>query len=172
MKNIGVRWGLLAGIGIVILDLILYIADPKTILGLPSYLEWLVYLYAMYKAGMDRRNELGGYISWGEALKTTFITFVVASLFYTIFMWLLFNVIDPGMADLQREVAMEGIEMARSFVGEETYDEMIAGIEGREFGMTFSNSILSYAFRLIFPGFLFAALISLVVRRNPPEEVA
>ena len=172
MNNNSVRWGILAGIGIVILDLLLYLVDPKTLLGFPSYLEWIIYLIAMYKAGMDARHENGGYLSWGEALKPTFLTFVVASLIYTLFMWLLFNVIDTGMADVQREVAMEGIEKFGSMMGEEAVEEMVDAIDEGDFGMSLKNTILQYAFRLITPGFLFAAIMSLVVRRNAPETAA
>ncbi|MEO1518872.1 MAG: DUF4199 domain-containing protein [Bacteroidota bacterium] len=169
--NHAIKWGLIGGIGIVLIDALLYIVDPYSLFGWWPMLEWLVYIPVMIKAGMDERDANGGFMTWGEALKPTFLTFVVSSLLYTIFYYLLFNVIDPGLEDMQMEAMMEMADKMEAWIGEEGAEAMKEGIEEQDLSFTFSRACLTYATRLLFPGFIFAAITALVVRRNPPDDL-
>ncbi|MEM9919844.1 MAG: DUF4199 domain-containing protein [Bacteroidota bacterium] len=170
--NNAVKWGVIGGIGVILVDTLLYLVDPVNIMGGLSYVEWLVYIPVMIKAGIDDKNDAGGYMTWGEALKPTYLTFVIASLFYVVYMYAMYNIIDPGLADIQRDASMEMIEGMADFMGEEATEQMIAGMEGQEFGLTFGRAALTFGWRLLFPGFVFAAICSLIVRRNPPDDLA
>lgn len=170
--NNGVKWGVIGGIGIIIIDAILYFTGPKNLLGFASYLEWIVIIPVMIKAGMDERADQGGHLTWGDALKPTFLTFVISSLFYVFFYFALFNFIDPTLADTQREVAMQAIEKMGGMIGEDAMEAAVEAMDQQNFGFGMKELFMTYGLRLIFPGFIFAAICSLIVKKNPPESAA
>lgn len=166
MENNGVKYGLLAGLGVIIYSLVLYLVDDKLLFGWASILGTVLYLACMYKAGVDEREEQGGFITWKEALKPTFLTYVVGSLLATIFTYLLFNVIDPSLIEIQKGMAIEQMQSMEGMIGEEGVEEGIKQIEER--GTSgLNDTLIGYAFMLII-GFVFAAIISAIVKRNHP----
>lgn len=171
MNNHGLRWGLIGGLAIVTLYLVLYLIEPKYVFGVPSYLDWLIIPYILYKAGADERTEQGGYISWVEALKPMFLAFVVSSFIYTAFLFLLYNVIDPGMAEIQREATMEMANSFSGFLGEEGMEQMEESLEVADHSFSIPTATFTFFWRLIFPGFVFAAITALFVKKDSPETI-
>lgn len=169
MENNGVKYGLLAGGLVIAYTLLLYLIDEQMLFGGASTLGVVIYIIGMYKAGMDQRKSLGGFISWKEALTPTFLTYVIGSLLATIFTYLLFTIIDPGLMEVQNEIARESIIQMEGLIGEEGVEKAMEKLEERG-TMNFSDTALSYAFMLIF-GFVVAAVISAVIKRNRPESV-
>ena len=52
---------------------------------------------------------------------------------------------------------------------EETLDEINKRIAEEGFGLDLKKSLLGYGIGLIFPGFIIALIISLIIRRKNPE---
>lgn len=169
MDNNGVKYGLLAGLGVIVYTLILYLVDDKMLFGWASMLGMAIYLGCMYKAGVDERHTNGGFLSWKEALKPTFLTYVLGSLLATVFTYLLFAVIDPGLMDVQNAIAAERIQQMEGMIGEEGVEEAMKRLE-EQGTMRLSDTMLGYAFMLIF-GFIFAAIISAIVQKKRPAGV-
>jgi len=167
MENPGVKWGLIGGIGSIMLTLVLYLIDPPMIFGSAAWLGFAIYIATMYMAGNDQKKLQGGYIAWGEALKPTFLTYVLATALYFIFHFILFKFIDPSLLDVQKEVAMQSLEGWADFIGEEGMEAAIQGIE-ESTNMTVSTQTFGWAFNLIF-GFFFGAIISAILKRSKPE---
>lgn len=167
MENNGVKYGLLAGLGVVVYTLVLYLVNDTLIFGWASMLGMVIYIACMYKAGVDERSENGGFITFKEALKPTFLTYVIGSLIATIFTYLLFTVIDPGLMDLQNEIAAERIQSMSGMLGEEGVEEALKRLE-EQGAMKISDTALGYAMMLIF-GFVIAAIISAIVKKKRPE---
>ncbi|MFK7937113.1 MAG: DUF4199 domain-containing protein [Saprospiraceae bacterium] len=169
MENNGVKYGLLAGLGVIAYSLILYLIDDQMLFGWASSIGTVIYLICMYKAGVDERQAAGGFITWKEALTPTFLTYVIASLIATVFTYLLFTTIDPGLMDIQREMAIQQIQGMEGMIGEEGVEEGIKRIE-EQGSMNLRDTSLGFAMMLIV-GFVFAAIISAIVKRNRPAGV-
>ena len=169
MENHAVKWGLIGGIGVVVYSLILYLMDPNSLFGGLAYIGILIYIFAMVKAVQGEKNDLGGYMTWGEALKPTFLTYAIASGIYIIFFYVLNNFIDPGLEELQRQAAIEMVEKMSGILGEEGVEQTIAQADEQGYAFNIQKAGLGYFIGLIFPGFIFAAIIAAIMKKNRPE---
>ena len=169
MENHGVKWGVISGVGVVAFSLVLYLVNPTSLFGGLAWAGMIIYIFGMVKAAQGEKNDLGGYMSWGEALKPTFLTYAIASLIYIVFFYVLNNFIDPGLEDLQREAAIEMIENMSGLIGEEGVEEAIAQADEQGFKFGIKNAAMGYFIGLIFPGFIIAAIISAIVKKNRPD---
>lgn len=168
MENPGVKWGVFGGIGVVLFTLILYLTGPTNLFGGIAYLGMAIYIFAMVKAAGEEKAALGGYMTWGQALKPTFLTYAVASLIYILFFYVLNNFIDPGLEDMQRQAAVEMMENMSGLLGEEGMEAAMEELDKQDFSFSISKAGFGWAFGLIF-GFILAAIISAITKKNPPE---
>lgn len=173
MENNGIKNGLFMGVASVLFSMILYFINPKMMFGGVAYLGFLIPLYFMWKAGTDERQSNGGYLSFGGALKVTFLSIVVGFLISNLFSYVLINFIDPSLIEVIRETSMETAEkMAGMFGGnEDVMEEMKDAMEEQDFSPTLGSTLLTYLVGLIFPGFVFALIISAIVKKDDPSNV-
>lgn len=169
MSNHPVRFGLMAG-GITIAILIfLYILSKNTLLQFGSFIEFFVVIYFMTRAVGATRNDGNGFISFNDAFKASWLTFILASSLVAIFIFILMNYIDPSLKDMLKQLQLESIEQVSSIFsfGEEVKEQMIDQIQESDV-----NGIKSLAYQLplsfLFPGVIYALVISLIMKRNPP----
>ncbi len=134
MKNPALKYGLISGIGIILLSALGYLIGAEFMLNFGRmfmifYL--LMYVYFSFKI----RSDLGGYISYGSAFGKIFLMCLISSLLNILFTLLLYNVIDPGfhekiqalvLAKAQAEMELKnvpqenmemGLKMAKKFSG-------------------------------------------------------
>ena len=172
MNQLAIRYGGLMGGALVVVNLLFYLIGVNAFFQYAGLVGFLVYIGFMVKAGMDQRTELGGYMSFGEAFTVTFQAFLVGSLIYWVFYYILFNFIDPSLVEEQKRIAMEAIEKFASFIGEEGYEKMMEEMEKQDFGASIGTVLTSFVTSLIFPGAIFALIISLFIKRKNPDELA
>jgi hypothetical protein len=159
------------GIGILITVLI-YVVDIKIMA------DWkvgigilLVYLGYVIYAGIQYRNQAGGFLSYGKAFQHGYVTLLVAGAISTVFTILLFHVIDPEIPEILTRVTTEKTEemMAGFGMSEDKIDEAIEqqDIPGR---FTVAGQIKQFAW-----GFLMNAIVVLItsifVKKNQPVEL-
>jgi len=173
MGNNGIKNGLFMGVASVLFSMILYFVNPKMMFGGVAYLGMLIPLYFMWKAGTDEKHDNGGYLSFGQGLKVTFLSIVVGFLISNLYNYVLINFIDPSLVDVLRETSMEAAEkMAGMFGGnEDAMEAMKDAMEEQEFAPTIGSTLLTYLVGLIFPGFIFALIISAIVKKDDPSNV-
>lgn len=129
--------------------LVFYYSSRASILNPLVYWSTLIIAgIGMVAAVKKRRSDNGGKIARQEALKTAFLVFVLAMLIFNLFVFALFNYIDPGLADLQKQM-MEA-------AGRETKD--------LDFQMSFGRVMFGYAFSLI-GGFFISYLIASILKK-------
>ncbi len=166
-----VKWGVIAGLGAVVISLVGYLVSPKFFVTWASWLGFAAFIICMVKAAADDKEAMGGYMSWGQALKPTFLTYVIGSLISSIFVYVMFNFVDGSLVDVQKEIAVDTIEQLSGFLGEDGMEAAIDALDQQSFDMTMSTTLLGYAFGLILPGFPLAAIISAIMRKNRPDMV-
>lgn len=148
MKQASLRYGLIAGVGVVAYFLLFYLI--KTELVLNPYIWWgsiVIYFWAMLQAA-KAEGEDDSFLSY---LKPAFAVFVVANAFFYVFYYCLFGVFDTSLVDLQYEVMK-----ANPRAPENLTREMLT--------VTFNSVFFAYCSSLI-AGFLYALGISFMARR-------
>jgi len=171
-SNVGMTYGLIAGLAMIVLSLCLYLAGVKIFtnmtLGLIGY---LVIILLAVMAGMKQRNQQGGYLTFAEALKTVFLVFVLAFLLQTIFNYVLFNYIDTSFRDAVTQVTMEKTEamMRRFGAPDSDIEKAMESISSTD-SYSIKNLGIGFAMMCIV-FFLVSLIIAAIVKKNrPPFE--
>ncbi len=91
-----IYYGLLLAVALIIVHLILYIADFHQSTG-GFVVSMLVLAAGIVIASLEYRNKkLGGYISYGKAVKIGFLTVLFASFIVAAYTFVYHNTINPG----------------------------------------------------------------------------
>ncbi len=171
MKKSSINNGLFLGAAMVIGSYALYLANPKMFFSAKSFVLLMIFILIMVKSGREARKANGGYISFGEAFKNMFVTGAIGVLICTCFEYVLFNFIDPGLIDIQKEIALEAAEKVTELLGGmgEEYEialekemEKIEDGNPASLGATAKN----YFARLLAPVALLSSIIGLVIKRK------
>ncbi|MDF1695583.1 MAG: DUF4199 domain-containing protein [Saprospiraceae bacterium] len=167
LNNTGVKNGLFLGLASTVYSHVSYMINPKMLLTGVAYLAFIITIYFMYRAAAQERKLNEGILSFGEALKVTFLTYTIGGLIGAIYIYLMFNVIDPSLNDVMREVSVEQAESVAKFLGaEDQLDSLPDEMEKQNIQMSFSMVFLNYLVSLIFPGFIFALVISAITKKE------
>lgn len=107
-------YALLAGIAFILTHLILYIADlSQDTVG--QVISFVIFVAAIVVIQLDFRNKkLGGFISYGKAVKIGFLSILFASIIVAIYMFIYLSSINPGelaqrLLDAQQEIYNYGL---------------------------------------------------------------
>ncbi len=165
MKQYDAKYGLMAGVVAIVLSMILYLIEPHMYLKFGSYITFLPMVYFMVQAALSERKINNGIISFKDAFKNSWVTYLIYGVITTIFAYILFNFIDPGLNDLIKETAIEAFEKMRSFLGDEATDKAIESLENSS-TQNVANLSINFLFSLIVPGAMFAAIIALIVKKE------
>ncbi len=165
--NESVKYGLLAA-GLTILYLLaFYAVDPRMMLS--SGILWsalIIYVVFMVLACRQRQLRSGGHLAFKEALQSAFLVYVIANAGYYLFYYLMFNVFDPELAVVQREVMLENIESMDRFLDEQQREELLRSLQEQDLRIGPWSLLLSFGQGLI-GGFVIALVIAAFFSRNP-----
>lgn len=149
MQQTAIKFGIITGIATVLYLFIFHQIDRALVLNPLVYWSTLLFAVAgMVAAVKKTRSENSNKISQREALKTAFLVFVLAQLLFMAFIFVLFNFLDPGLVDLQKEM-MEKAGMK---------------IENPDLSMTFGKVFFRYAYMLI-PGFFLSYMVASFMKK-------
>ena len=124
------KYGIYYGVISILIQLISFYVVPINI-----WLQMLVGIIIMcvtfYLAGKEERNDKGGVLTYGEALKTTFLTGFVGLVISTLFLIILIQLVDPGLVEKLTQMSMDAARgMMESFGMPE--DQMAEALEKAE----------------------------------------
>lgn len=167
MENVSVKYGVMGGAATIIVSLLLWFIDPKVFLDY-SWINYIVIIVFMILAGKEAKENDGGYIEFGDIFKHFFITFLIITLFSTVFQYILYNIIDPNLIVMAKEMAIEAMEkITEAFGDEEMAETLIEQIEDKSL-FTIGQMIQSWVFGLIL-GAIFSAILALIMKKKDPE---
>lgn len=169
LENPAIKNGIIAGIGSAVFVLLLYLVNPRWIFGFPSYITTIIFIVMMVQS-VKAEKKLIDYTSFSDALKPAFLTFVVANFIYIVFYTILVNFIAPELLDIQKEITLEMIEKMSGLLGEDGLEAAVDEVEARDFDFGLKTASWTFAFGLIFPGFIIAAIIAAVMKDRRPLE--
>lgn len=171
LVNNAAKNGLILGGISIVMVLLIYAINYAVLVQMKMILFSLLISvgYAVY-AGIGYRKEIGGYISFGKAYQHGFIMFVVSSVLYTLFTFLLYYVIDPELPAKLTEASLANTEeMMRGFgMSEDQLDEaMEKARESTENQFSPGKIALGLIFGAI-GGAIFALISGAIVKKNQP----
>lgn len=167
--NYGLSYGVILGLVLIIFTVILYLGGVKWFIGPLAWVAWCIPILVAVLGGLKQKKALGGFMSFGEALKTVFLICVIGSLLSTLFNYLLLNFIDvPFQQALAQETAVVQEKMMRKFgASDATIEKSVADtLNGNNY--TIGRIMLGYAFGLIF-WFIISLIIAAIIKKNKPE---
>lgn len=165
LNKIAVKNGIFAGVGTVAYLLLFYFISPRLMLS--SGIIWstlIIYLVFMYRATVQVRDRVDSF-PIQLALRPPFIAYVVASLIYYAFYYLLFNVFDPGLLDIQYELMLEKAQRLADLVGAEQFKDQVEQISREDLQVTF-RVVAFDAARSIIGGFLLSLILGALLRKE------
>ncbi len=160
------KYGLYAGAGTAAYLLLFYFIDPKLMLS--PWVSWsslLIYLVAMIKAGMNEREATEGLFSFRQALRPAFGVYVVASVVYFAFNYVLYNYINTELPEIQREIMIQQSTTLAEKLGNEELREQMENIKAEDLRVSIRNSALGFMWSLI-GGFFLSAIVALGIKRE------
>lgn len=163
--NYAVKFGLMAGGGTVIFLCLFYWIDKVLILQ-PGVI-WstlILYLLGMYMAPLEVRKSQDGIIDFKTALRNAFLVWVIANAIYHLFNYLLYNILDPEMLEVQRNYMLDNFDKIEGILSRDNIETLKEGTN--QLNYSFFTVLTHYASSLI-GGFLFAAVIARMIRREP-----
>lgn len=166
--NMGLTYGLIAGLIVCLITLVQYLGGIKAYLSPVGFLSYVLMIVIAVLAGRKQKQINGGYLEFGEALKVTFSVFASALLLQTLFTYVLLNFFDPSFKEaVGQEVMNKTEEMMRSFgASDSQIDEALENQRGSD-QFALSKMLLGYALWCIV-WFIVSLIISAIIKKSKP----
>ncbi len=159
-------WGLILGIASIVYTLILYFAGlmQNKPLNYAGIIITIICLYLGIKAVRDQN--LGGSISYGQALGKGVLISLISTIVSVIFLTILYTLIDPGLVDLNLQESIQ--KMTESGMGEDQIEQAMS--MAHKFFIP-SLIIMGLIFGTLI-GFLVSLVIAAILKKeqNPFEK--
>lgn len=170
IKKNGLNFGLIIGVISIAVTTIMYVTDlaffSKWWVGILIFLiDMILGIMAIGKA----KAAMGGFISFKEAFTTFFIAMAIGAAIGSIYMFILFNFIDPAAKDVIMQSIKEMTVTTLQNAGMKSEDirkqiEMMD--ESDNFGLV--GQLKSYVFGLIFY-IIIGLIVAAAMKKNRPE---
>ena len=168
MKNIIINNGVTLGVLTIVVSLVVYLIDPALLASFTvSVISIVLYVFFMWKSAGMYKSMNEGYLSFGEGLKASWFTALLAGVIGTIFTYLLYNYIDPSIKELMLQKSIEAVEKLSEMIDEDAYDKMISEIEGQD-SFSLSNLATSYLTMSVL-GLFTSMIIALIAKKDKSE---
>lgn len=163
-NNIAIKYGIIAGVGVVAYFLLFYLTNVKLFFN--PIVNWgvlVVYLVGMVKACAGQRKHQHNF-PFKDALRTAFLTFAITSLIFYVFNYLLFNFLDPNLAEVQKEILVEQMGKMAGRLQLSELKNQIEEFAKQDFRITIRNTMMSLAQSLI-GGFVLSLAVAGLMKR-------
>jgi hypothetical protein len=168
--SISLTCGLISGLAMVLLTTILYLGGVNAFLGPVAYWGYVTPLAMAIIAPLAEKKARGGYLEFRDALKASFLVFVITLALQTLFTWVLMNYIDPPFRQAVEQVTQARTEKLlhdMMHMDQEKIDEAMAREQGVNH-FTLPKLLMGLAFwYVVF--FIVSLLIAAIVRKKKPE---
>lgn len=164
------QYGLLSAAVGVIAYIALYLGGVKLMVSPLAFALNLLPIVFAVLACVTVKKRNGGYLEFGQALKTSFGVFVITGITVSIFSYVLLNFIDLEFKQAMQQTSLEMSEkmMKRFGASQDQIDKALDEANKKD-NFSFSSVMLGFAFSC-FIYFLFSLIIALIVRKKNPEN--
>ena len=160
MKQNIIKNGIIAGVATIGYVLLFYYTGKERLFTATfTFSSILIYVYFMYSAANNVAKE-----EFKTVLRAAFAVFILANLIYYTFDFMLFNVIDKSLAEVQKDVMIQYYAERAKEVEEQNLIRQ--GIQDGQFH-SIKGTFFSFAKGAI-GGFGLAVLITFLIKRRHP----
>ncbi len=167
--SIPVKHGLYMGLASILYTFGTYILFPENLFNMKIgfIIGTLIYIVFMTMSCIAERKANEGFLEFGEAFKSAFVSYAIGAFIATMAMFVLFNFVDPSLIDQMKDYQVEMMNsMGEKFgMNEEQIAEMEAEVDRTENPLNFSGSMMGYLFNLIIGGII-SAIIGAITKRS------
>lgn len=164
MGNLPVKYGLWAGIISIIVSVILYFLDKDVYLSFNVIPQYIIQIYFMvYVVSLVKRNN-NDFITFNEAFKSGWLTFILSTTIIALYTYLLFNHLDTSLNDQLKLMQEDAFATASKWIKltEEQRELQLDLI--RNSNPYDLKSLAALPVTYMFPGAIIAAIIALIKR--------
>ena len=168
-SNSGVKYGLILGIVLTFLSIVCYFVDPAYMFYLRDYFGYAIILYFMYRSILDKKRQNEGILSFKEAVKEGFVTYIIGTFFGVIFIYVMLNYFDPTLYEVMKDVVVQRVEILSGLFSSAEPDhinELSKELDQQDIKLSLPTLFFKYLQKLIFPGFIFAAILSAFLKKE------
>lgn len=171
-SNVLVQYGMFSAVASLLFFVLLYLMGSESFASPLAWLSMAVPVVFAVLACLKLKRENGGYLSFREALKTSFGILVITSLVTSLFSFVLFNYIDTSFADSMKQVTIEKTQqmMAKFKVPQEEIDKQINKLATENI-YSIGKILQSFIFGCV-AYFIIALIIAAIVKKKKPEFAA
>lgn len=160
-QQIGLKNGLLTGIGCIIITLTLLSLDINLVLSLWVWLGYALIIGVKVYTAISLRNANNNTLEFKDGIRALFPISVVALFMWIAFNGILFTKIAPELITLSKEKTIERSiwVLEKSGADEHTIKSAVEEAESLDYTPSFKNSAINYAQSCIV-GFLYSLIIA------------
>lgn len=166
MGNLPVKYGLMAGGISIVFSVILYLLNDGVYLRFNIIPQYVIEIYFMAYVVSIIKERNNGFISFNEAFKSSWLTYILAASIISVFTYILMNFIDPGLIEKLKEMQVEAFELTSKWLklNEEDKEKQLEIL--RTTNPYDLKSIAALPVSFLFPGAIIAVVISLIKRKD------
>lgn len=171
--NHDLKYGLILGIISIVISASIILIDYTLIASAwwVGLINFIITISILLVAGFQLRSLYGGTLPFKEAFLSTWLIIVIAGALSTVYSIVQYHVFTPELpAQIQEAIINQTAAMMENFgMDDQTIDEAVADLES-ENSFSVNNMLTSFLFTSILGGAILAALIGLIVKKNPAPE--
>lgn len=167
IKKIALYYGLLLGLISIVFSVIVYVTGNH--LDRPwwvSLVSFIIMAGALYYGIKAFKDESGGFLSLGEALKAGLAISLIAGIIGAIFNYIFVTVIEPDFVTQMLEVTREKMYEQNPNITEE---QAKMGLDMTEKFMSPTMMSMFAIIGTLFFGFIISLVAGLIMKQNRPE---
>lgn len=157
------NYGALTGVALIIVSLIFYILNMTLIPGV-QWIQFAVYVAGMIIGILNYRNKVnGGFISYGKSLGSGVLIGLFASIIASIYVYILFKFIDPGLVDKMISMQEDAILKKSPDISDEDMELIMDKV--KIFMAPFWMAIMGVVMNTLY-SFILSLIISIFTRKT------
>lgn len=169
IENPAIKYGIyLSGFSI-LFTMLLYFIDKALIFNpfIPAAVLFIASIVCMVLAAKEEKiQDADGFLSYGDAVRVTFVVVAIAAVIFAIFNYVLFNFIDPGLMEIMQQETSAMIENIFSMIDdEEAMEQAKSEINNQDFKYGLGYAIADVVGSLIF-GIIKALIVAIFVKNT------
>jgi len=155
-------YGTICGLLSFIIFIIIYLIGKNPLGSWSWFAFWLPILFIVLGVQRHRDKDLDGFIGYGRALGTGTLISLFSTLFFSVLAYAFMSFVGTDILEVHRQEMLEGMEQAKSFMGDEWYEKIVAEIEV----MTNGEAAMQEFQRKILAGVVYSLVIAGFLRRK------
>jgi len=171
--NHDLKYGLMLGIINVLINASIIMIDYTLLTSAwwVSFINVAITISILLIAGFKLRSERDGVLPFKEAFLSTWLIIVIAGFLSTVYSIVQYNVLTPELpALIQDSIVNETATLLQNFgADDQTIDEAVAELQA-ENSFSVNNLLESFLYTSILGGAVLAAILGLIVKKNPTPE--